>query len=118
MRSLGRIGESHWLRKAIWVWQEANGPVPKGRAVVQLDGDPENCELSNLDCVRRAVLAILNHHTAPRYAGKDLNPARVRLAQAKMALSKRRKGETDGSEVRYTDVAESSRDDSFDPGGR
>ena len=84
--------KGHWIRKAVWVWSQANGPVPKGHAVVLLDGDPANCELSNLDCVPRGVLQALNAPWAPGYAGKAVNPARVRLAQARTVLRKRRKG--------------------------
>ena len=79
----------HWIRKAVWVWEQANGPVPKGHAVVQLDGDPANCKPENLDCVPQAVLARLNAYHAPAYAGPDANPARVRIAQIKEAIATR-----------------------------
>lgn len=78
----------HWIRKAVWVWEQAHGPVPEGHAVVQLDGDAANCELENLDCVERGVLAIMNRH-GPEYAGPEANPARVRLAQLKHQLGER-----------------------------
>ena len=44
----------------IVVWEKANGPVPTGRCVVHVDGDPANCRLDNLACIPRAVLARLN----------------------------------------------------------
>ena len=80
-----------WVRKAVWAWTEANGPVPRGHAVVQLDGDPANCDPANLDCVEKAVLALLNNSAAPKPAGPGINPARVRLAQTRVAISKRKR---------------------------
>ena len=81
---------NRWVRKAVWVWRQAHGDVPPGHVVVQLDGDPANCALENLDCLPRAVLCHLNRHV-PQYAGREANPARVRLAQLRVA-AKRRKG--------------------------
>ena len=31
---------NRWVRKARWAWERANGPVPAGSVVVQIDGDP------------------------------------------------------------------------------
>ena len=81
--------KSRWIRKAVWVWRHAHGDVPKGHAIIQLDGDPANCALSNLDCVPLRVLSRLKHYHAPRYAGPEANPARVRLAQLQVALDGR-----------------------------
>ena len=88
-RKAGIHQKDHWVRKAVWVWEQANGPVPKGHVVIQLDGDPANCEPDNLVCAPRAVLARLNHRHAPDYTGPEANPARVRLAQLQVALSER-----------------------------
>ena len=60
----------------MWVWEQANGPVPKGHAVVQLDGDPANCEPENLDCVPQAVLARLNAYHASIRPMPDPTPIR------------------------------------------
>ena len=79
-----------WIRKAVWVWMQANQrPMPEGHVIVQLDGDPANCELDNLDCVPKAVMARLNQKYSPAYAGREANPARVRLAQLKHAAAAR-----------------------------
>ena len=80
---------NRWIRKAVWVWRQANGPAPEGMCVVQLDGDPANCELSNLACVTRSALARMNAPHAPGYAGREANPARVRRAQLLDAISRR-----------------------------
>ena len=82
-----------WIRKAVWVWMSHHEQaVPEGHAIVQLDGDPANCEIDNLECVARSVLARLNAYHSPQFAGKEANPARVRLAQLKEAVSKRTEG--------------------------
>ena len=77
---------NRWIRKAVWVWRKANGPVPAGHAVVQLDGDRANCKLENLACVPRGVLCVLNRHVA---AASTANPARVRLAQLRWLLARK-----------------------------
>jgi hypothetical protein len=33
------------------VWEEANGPIPKGSKIYFKDGDSTNCELSNLKMI-------------------------------------------------------------------
>ncbi|PTQ70388.1 HNH endonuclease signature motif containing protein [Pseudomonas sp. GV071] len=42
------------------VWEEANGPVPPGHAVVFIDRDKNNLELANLELVTRAELCRRN----------------------------------------------------------
>ena len=82
----------HWVRKAVWVWKQANGPVPEGHAVLQLDGDPANCELDNLECVSKRVLLFLNAPWADRQGRehKDVYKTQVRIAQVGEAIAQRR----------------------------
>ena len=83
--------KTHWIRKAVWVWEQANGPVPKGHAVAQLDGDPANCEPENLECVPRGVMARRNafHAPTPAAGDKDAYKATIRIAQIKEAIATR-----------------------------
>ena len=81
--------ETRWVRKAVWVWRQTHGDIPKGHVVIVLDGNDANCDLENLVCVHRRALVALNHKTAPKYAGPDANPARVRRAQIKAMISER-----------------------------
>ena len=37
--------------KRRYVWEQANGKIPEDHMILQLDGDPFNCDLSNLACV-------------------------------------------------------------------
>ena len=64
-RKNGRRREYEWVRKAVWVWTRNHGPVPEDHVIVQLDGDPENCDIGNLECVPRSVLTILNNPHSP-----------------------------------------------------
>lgn len=85
-KATGWNQESHWVHKRRWVWEQENGPIPEGHVVVHLDGDTMNCELENLECVPRRVLVFLNKH-GPAYAGPEVNPARIRLAQLRASLA-------------------------------
>jgi len=54
-------GAPTWFRfKHRLIWEAEHGPIPAGHAVVFLDGDRLNCDLDNLRCVPRSVLAHLN----------------------------------------------------------
>lgn len=41
------------VAKHRWLWEQANGPIPKGHIVVFRDGNPQNCELDNLKLISR-----------------------------------------------------------------
>ena len=49
-----------WRFKHVLIWEEANGPVPKGHKILFLDGNPQNFSLDNLVCISNAELAMLN----------------------------------------------------------
>lgn len=51
-----------WRQKHRFVWEQANGPVPDGYAVFILDGNKQNCELSNLKLVKRSEILIMSRH--------------------------------------------------------
>ena len=54
--------QKNWKGKHILVWEDANGPVPKGHAVIFGDGNRRNFELDNLILVSRKQLVRLNQH--------------------------------------------------------
>jgi hypothetical protein len=49
-----------WKGKHILVWEEHNGPMPKGYAVIFGDGNRRNFDINNLILVSRQQLLILN----------------------------------------------------------
>lgn len=50
----------NWRQKHRLVWEEAHGPIPKGKMIIFLDGDRTNCNLDNLEAVTKAENAMLN----------------------------------------------------------
>ena len=58
-----KVGEPDvWEHKHRVVWEKVNGPIPKGRKIVFLDGDKNNISLDNLKIVSSGALAIVNRH--------------------------------------------------------
>jgi hypothetical protein len=50
----------NWKMKHVIVWEEANGPLPKGINIVFKDGDKRNFDLSNLEAISDAELMSRN----------------------------------------------------------
>ena len=50
-----------WILKQHYVWQKANGQIEKDEIIVFLDGNRQNCELSNLRKISRKIHGIINH---------------------------------------------------------
>lgn len=53
---------SKWKAKHIIVWEEHNGPVPKGHVVIFGDGNRRNFDIANLILVSRKQLVRLNQN--------------------------------------------------------
>lgn len=51
---------TRFKHKHVWIWEKENGTVPKGHAIVFVDGNKRNFHIENLQCVPRGVLGILN----------------------------------------------------------
>jgi hypothetical protein len=43
-----------WEEKHRWIWEQANGKIPKGMIIIFLDKNPLNCTLENLAMVSKA----------------------------------------------------------------
>lgn len=84
-----KVGERKWKRYAQYIWEQANGPMPKGHRVMHLDNDQMNCDLSNLK--------LMTAKEGLAYAAKFRNynswEYRERMSAAKLAsfAEKRRK---------------------------
>lgn len=52
--------QHNWRGKHILIWEEHNGPLPKGHVIIFGDGDNRNFDINNLILVSRAQLLILN----------------------------------------------------------
>jgi len=52
--------QKNWRGKHILIWEEHNGPLPKGHAIICGDGDNRNFDIANLVLVTRRQLLDLN----------------------------------------------------------
>lgn len=51
-----------WRAKHIVIWEEKNGPLPKGHAILFGDADKSNIDINNLILVTRAELLVMNRN--------------------------------------------------------
>lgn len=54
----GRSDKNHmanWRPKGQVVWEQHHGKMPEGYVVVYLDGNPLNCDISNLECTTNNI---------------------------------------------------------------
>lgn len=49
-----------WRLKHLVIWEEENGPMPKGYALIFLDGDKTNLDIKNLKLISRHKLLVMN----------------------------------------------------------
>lgn len=59
-KPIGAKGRRYQVLKHHLLWQEHNGPIPEGCAVIFLDGDKQNFDIDNLALVKRSELLKLN----------------------------------------------------------
>lgn len=57
-----KAAERKWLPKHRYIWEQANGPIPKGHVVIFGNGDKRDFRPENLLLVTRAQLAIINKY--------------------------------------------------------
>jgi len=75
--------QSRFKHKHIWIWQQANGPVPDGMLIEFIDGNKLNCDLDNLELVTKAEHLMMNAKHAPKDVPDELRPAARTLAKLK-----------------------------------
>jgi len=80
-----------WRLKHVVVWEQTNGPVPKGHCVIFGDGDKRNFEPENLILVSRTELLTMNRHGLIG-TNADLTKTGVLVADMIHKTSERRKG--------------------------
>ena len=76
--------------KHVVVWEEANGPIPKGHCLRFLDGDNQNCSLGNLALFNRTeniFLNLLRYNDAP----EELRKTIILTAKLKAMVTERKK---------------------------
>lgn len=79
-----------WRHVHLLLWEETNGPVPKGSCVLIIDGDKQNITIENLCLVTRSELCRLNQmgfNDLP----KELRPSMIALVKMECARFRREK---------------------------
>lgn len=87
---------SHFKHKHVWLWEQANGPIPKGSCVIFKDGNKLNCILENLMLVTRRELLSLNLHKYSEQPA-ELQPSILALAKLDAAAGIRTRGRVAGA---------------------
>jgi hypothetical protein len=57
-----RMADRVFVGKHRLIWEQQNGTIPPGMAIIFADGDKQNFAIDNLLCVSRGDLAILNRN--------------------------------------------------------
>ncbi len=85
-----------WRAKHVVIWEKANGPVPKGCAIIFGDRNKRNFRLKNLILVSRAELCVMNR-CGLVYDNAEFTRSGKLIADVKMTIAalkkKARKGE-------------------------
>lgn len=86
---------SHMAFKHRWLWEKANGPVPKGMVLKCLDGNKLNCDPSNWEAIPMALSPRLNGRFGRGYdhAPAELKPTIMAIAKLEHKARQVRKGE-------------------------
>lgn len=74
---------TRYMHKQHYLWEQVNGPVPKGHALKCLDGDKTNCDPSNWEAIPRALLPRLSGRWRMPYdsADPELKPTLLAIAK-------------------------------------
>jgi len=82
--------QSRWRAVHLIRWEAINGPVPKGMALKNLDGDRLNTDPSNFALIPRALLPRLNGKSGRHYdtAPAELKPIIMAIAKLEHAAQK------------------------------
>lgn len=89
--------ERRYVLKHLWLWQQANGPLPEGHCLKCLSADRTNCDPSNWEAIPRALLPRLagGNRYAPKLAYDDapdeLKPTVLAIAKLEHAARKVRR---------------------------
>lgn len=85
--------QSRWRLLHLVRWEEINGPIPEGMALKCLDGNRQNTDPSNWECIPRGMLPRLNGKCHRNYdtAPAELKPTIMATAKLEHAIAARRK---------------------------
>lgn len=92
--------ERRYMLKHIHEWSKANGDLPKDHCLKCMDGNKQNTDPSNWECIPRALLPRLNGRFGRDFDAAPLELKRTLLAIAKLehAARQAKKGVTDADQ--------------------
>ena len=76
-----------WEHKHRYIWEKANGAIPKNNLVIFADGDKTNLDIDNLILISRREHAVLNKMNL-RYDNKETTELGITLANLILKTSK------------------------------
>lgn len=82
-----------WKPLHRFVWEEHNGPVPEGMCVCFKDGDPLNCDISNLMLAKRQEIATMAKKDLWS-EDPDLTETAIYLIRLQQAANARKRGKS------------------------
>jgi hypothetical protein len=71
---------TRYRHKHVWIWEQINGPVPEGHAVIFIDSNKLNCDINNLMLVTRSELLSMNLHGYKEFSD-ELKPSILIIAK-------------------------------------
>ncbi|WP_028956289.1 HNH endonuclease signature motif containing protein [Sulfitobacter sp. 20_GPM-1509m] len=83
------------VRKHCWLWEQANGPIPKGHVLKCLDGDKTNCDPANWALVPKACMPRLSggpHGKSYDRFEPEVRPTLLAIARLEHGAREARKG--------------------------
>lgn len=94
MRPSRKDCNDNFILKHRLVWEQANGPIPKGYIVAFKDGDKTNCDIGNLALITMAENVTMMRRNL-RSDNPELTETGILLARAEVTARKRKKGRKD-----------------------
>jgi len=76
------------------VWEKYHGAIPEGKLITFLDGNKDNCDISNLSLVDRRENLEINRSSL-RFEQAELTEIGITIAKLKIAAKKRKLREND-----------------------
>lgn len=90
--------KTYWRQKHRYLWEQINGPVPKGHFLKSIDGDRTNCDPSNWMALPLSMQPRLAGRWSLGYddAPAELKPYVLAVARIEQAARERKKELADG----------------------
>lgn len=79
-----------WRLLHLHNWEQVNGPIPEGHVITFKDGDPHNCDISNLRMVRKDDFAMVRRFSDTRGEARN---AVITYSELRGEIRRKRKNE-------------------------